>query len=97
MYTWATIPAGWTASGGTREFQAAYGLEYGGVFGYTTEARIKSVIFTGEAPVKQSQISGDDWWQGIRYWPGRNSSAAAESTTLRTVTAIRGAGPDPGG
>lgn len=52
----------------TANFQGDYGLEPDGVFGDGTAERIKTVIATGEAPVKQSQTSGDDWWSGIRYW-----------------------------
>lgn len=52
----------------TKAFQSDYGLEDDGVFGDGTAERIKTVIATGEAPVKQPQTSGEDWWSGIRYW-----------------------------
>ena len=52
----------------TKAFQFDYGVEDDGVFGDGTAERIKSVISTGEAPVKQPQASGEDWWSGIRYW-----------------------------
>lgn len=52
------------------DFQRAYmeQEDVDGIFGAATEKRILEVISTGEAPVKQSQTSGDDWWSGIRYW-----------------------------
>ena len=52
----------------TKAFQSDYGLDDDGVFGDGTAERIKSVISTGEAPVKNGQTSGEDLWHGIRYW-----------------------------
>ena len=62
---WGTL-----SKSATLKFQQAYGLTDDGLFGSTTEKKIRAVIGSGEAPAVNPDAvdNSTDWWDGIKYF-----------------------------
>ena len=80
---------GGVSAAATNQAQNIICIPADGVWGPQTDAAIREYIFSGKDIKPEETAPTGDWWDGIRYWTGRSSGAAAASTMPLTATVFR--------